>query len=195
MSRPGATDRPGVPFGAGPADVAGGYGGGVGLDQRLLDYLDSGGIAHTGVVLTDYPGYSVIDAIISRYAGVGLTGAVPSGVAGKCVDDYQGSTAGGTKSERPGQGLLAVAGAMQDHRRGGGVSRGSHRGRAEAVVEGGIGAVHDDQCCETHSGGRRSVRPVPGLDETTTSLGWVCILSGPLKRLRGVHPARRCTHQ
>jgi 1-phosphatidylinositol phosphodiesterase len=58
-----------APFNAGPADVAGGYGGGVGMNQRLLAYLNAGGTAHTGVVLTDYLGHSDIDAIISRNPG------------------------------------------------------------------------------------------------------------------------------
>jgi hypothetical protein len=55
-----------TPFGATPADMAGGYGGGAGENQRLLDYLNAGGAAHTGTVMMDYPGYAVIAAIIGR---------------------------------------------------------------------------------------------------------------------------------
>ncbi len=85
-----------APFGASPADMAGGYGGGVGMNQRLLTYLNSGGTAHTGVVLTDYLGHSDVDAIISHNPGVTLAGAVPSGMSGLCLDAFGGTTANGT---------------------------------------------------------------------------------------------------
>ena len=88
-----------APFGAGPADMAAGYGGGVGMNQRLLTYLNTGGAAHTGVVLTDYLGHSDIDAIISRNPGVTLAGAVPSGMSGLCLDDLGGATANGTSAD------------------------------------------------------------------------------------------------
>ena len=52
------------PFGAGPADMAGGYGGGTGENQQALNYLDAGGLTHTGVIMTDYPGHSLVDAIL-----------------------------------------------------------------------------------------------------------------------------------
>lgn len=88
-----------APLGAGPADVAGGYNGGIGMNQRLLTYLTTGGSAHTGVVLTDYLGHSDIDAIISRNPGVVLSGAVPSGMSGLCLDALGGSTANGTAAD------------------------------------------------------------------------------------------------
>ncbi len=72
-----------APFGADPADMAGGYGGGTGINQSLLDHLDGGGAPRTGMVLTDYPGHSLIDAIISRNPGVSLTGPFGSGFSGK----------------------------------------------------------------------------------------------------------------
>ncbi|WP_370076901.1 ricin-type beta-trefoil lectin domain protein [Streptacidiphilus sp. MAP12-16] len=83
------------PFGAGPADMAGGYFGGSGVNQRALDYLNSGGAARTGVVLTDYPGHALIDAIISRNPGASLSGPVASAVSGKCLDDFNASAAPG----------------------------------------------------------------------------------------------------
>lgn len=88
-----------APFNAGPADVAGGYNGGVGMNQRLLTYLNAGGSAHTGVVLTDYLGHSDIDAIISRNSGVALSGSVPSAVSGLCLDALGGSTGNGTAAD------------------------------------------------------------------------------------------------
>jgi len=81
-----------APFGAGPADMAGGYGGGTGENQRLVTYLDNGNAQRTGIVLTDFPGYALIDAIAGRSPGVGLTGPVTSGIAGKCLDDFNSST-------------------------------------------------------------------------------------------------------
>lgn len=58
-----------APFGADPADMAGGYGGGTGENQQLLSYLDAGSVNRSGVVMTDFPGYSLIDAIISHNPG------------------------------------------------------------------------------------------------------------------------------
>ncbi|MFF3457390.1 phosphatidylinositol-specific phospholipase C domain-containing protein [Streptomyces sp. NPDC002730] len=87
-----------APFGATPADVAGGYGGGTGLNQRTVDYLGGGNSARTGIVMTDFPGHALIAAIIRHQPG-GLTGFVPSGLAGKCLDAYNGSGANGTKVE------------------------------------------------------------------------------------------------
>jgi 1-phosphatidylinositol phosphodiesterase len=55
-----------APFGADPADVAGGYGGGTGLNQRLLDFLDGGGTARAGLVFMDFPGHALVDAVIGR---------------------------------------------------------------------------------------------------------------------------------
>lgn len=54
-----------TPFGAGPADMAGGYGGGIGENQQALNYLGAGGLTHTGVIMMDYPGHSLIDAILA----------------------------------------------------------------------------------------------------------------------------------
>ena len=54
-----------APFGADPADMAGGYGGGTGENQQLLSYLTAGSASHSGVVLMDFPGYALINAIIS----------------------------------------------------------------------------------------------------------------------------------
>lgn len=54
------------PFGAGPADMAGGYGGGTGENQLAVDYLGSASLSHTGVVMTDYPGHSLVDAILAH---------------------------------------------------------------------------------------------------------------------------------
>lgn len=75
-----------APFGAGPADVAGGYNGGTGLDQRTMDYLNAGAW-HVGMVLMDFPGHSLVDALI-RHQGGQLAGSITSGLAGKCLDDY-----------------------------------------------------------------------------------------------------------
>jgi len=55
-----------APFGANPAAMAGGYGGGAGENQRLLDYLNAGKATRTGVVLMDYPGHSLVSAILAR---------------------------------------------------------------------------------------------------------------------------------
>lgn len=66
-----------APFGADPADMAGGYGGGTGVNQDLLTYLDGGNLTHTGVVLTDYPGHALIDGIIGRNPGVALADRSP----------------------------------------------------------------------------------------------------------------------
>ncbi len=59
-----------APFGAGPADMAGGYNGGVGEDQQALSYLTSGSVGASGVVLMDYPGYALINAVIGLNPGV-----------------------------------------------------------------------------------------------------------------------------
>ncbi|MGQ4384006.1 phosphatidylinositol-specific phospholipase C domain-containing protein [Streptomyces sp. SAS_270] len=87
-----------APFGATPADVAGGYGGGSGLDQRTLDYLSGGGSGRTGILMTDFPGHALIAAIIRRQPG-GLSGSVSSGLTGKCLDAYGGSDFSGTKAD------------------------------------------------------------------------------------------------
>ncbi|KAA2252406.1 1-phosphatidylinositol phosphodiesterase [Solihabitans fulvus] len=55
-----------APLGAGPADMAGGYFGGTGENQRLLDYLDTSSPTHTGLLRMDYPGYALVAAIIDR---------------------------------------------------------------------------------------------------------------------------------
>jgi hypothetical protein len=60
-----------TPLGAGPADMAGGYFGGTGENQRLLDYLGAGSAAaRTGLVRMDYPGYALVASIIGRNPGV-----------------------------------------------------------------------------------------------------------------------------
>jgi 1-phosphatidylinositol phosphodiesterase len=63
------------PFGAGPADVAGGTWFTTGVDQLALNDLTTGGpstqLTRTGVVLMDYPGYALIAAILGRD---GITG-------------------------------------------------------------------------------------------------------------------------
>ena len=55
-----------APFGAGPAAMAAGYFGGAGENQRALDYLGGTAVSHAGVVMMDYPGHSLIDAILAR---------------------------------------------------------------------------------------------------------------------------------
>ena len=55
-----------TPFGAGPADMAGGYGGGTGENQRAMDYLNGTTLSHAGVLMTDFPGHSLIDAILAH---------------------------------------------------------------------------------------------------------------------------------
>jgi hypothetical protein len=60
-----------TPLGASPADMAGGYFGGTGENQRLLDYLGAGNAAaRTGLVRMDYPGYALVASIIGRNPGV-----------------------------------------------------------------------------------------------------------------------------
>lgn len=54
------------PFGAGPAAMAGGYYGGTGENQRLLDYLNTTNPGHTGLLRMDYPGYAVIAALLAH---------------------------------------------------------------------------------------------------------------------------------
>ena len=58
-----------VPLGADPADMAGGYGGGTGENQQLLSYLAAGSVQRTGVVLMDFPGSALINAIIGLNPG------------------------------------------------------------------------------------------------------------------------------
>ncbi|MDH6115206.1 hypothetical protein P3T36_004125 [Kitasatospora sp. MAP12-15] len=84
-----------APFGADPADMAGGYLGGEGENQHLLDYLDAGGAGKTGVLRMDYPGWAVIAGLIDRNPGIWRTGQVSSGIPGKCLDDYGDSAANG----------------------------------------------------------------------------------------------------
>jgi hypothetical protein len=78
------------PFGSNPADMA------AAMNPRAVDYLNSGATNHVGVVMTDFPGHALISALIRQQNGA-LAGAVPSGIAGKCLDDYNSSaTAGAT---------------------------------------------------------------------------------------------------
>ncbi|MFF9768305.1 phosphatidylinositol-specific phospholipase C domain-containing protein [Streptomyces sp. NPDC014636] len=53
------------PFGATYTQVANGYGGKQGMNQRLLDYLHTTS-GHTGVISMDWPGGRLIDAVIAR---------------------------------------------------------------------------------------------------------------------------------
>ena len=76
------------PFGADPEDMA------KGMNPRTVDYLNSGATTHVGVVLTDFPGHALIAALIRQQSGL-LAGTVPSGLAGKCLDDYNSSTTPG----------------------------------------------------------------------------------------------------
>ncbi|MFF7634473.1 phosphatidylinositol-specific phospholipase C domain-containing protein [Kitasatospora sp. NPDC008050] len=84
-----------APFGADPADMAGGYLGGEGENQHLLDYLNAAGPGKTGVLRMDFPGWAVIAGLIDRNPGIWRTGQVTSGIAGTCLDDYGDSTANG----------------------------------------------------------------------------------------------------
>jgi hypothetical protein len=77
-----------TPFGAGPADVAGA------VNPRAVDFLNSGATNHVGVVLTDFPGHALIAALIRQQSYQQVV-AVPSGLAGKCMDDYNSSTTPG----------------------------------------------------------------------------------------------------
>ncbi|MFJ6901870.1 phosphatidylinositol-specific phospholipase C domain-containing protein [Streptomyces hokutonensis] len=54
-----------APFGATPAGVAGGYGGGTGLNQRVVDRLGGTTTGHTGIVMTDFPGHALVVLITS----------------------------------------------------------------------------------------------------------------------------------
>ena len=72
------------PFGADPADMA------AGMNPRAVDYFNSGATSHVGVVMTDFPGHALIGALIRQQNGL-LAGPVPSGIAGKCMDDYNSS--------------------------------------------------------------------------------------------------------
>ena len=58
-----------APLGPGPAAVAGGYFGGTGVNQRALNYLAGGGVRRTGVVMTDFPGHSLVAAILRCQPG------------------------------------------------------------------------------------------------------------------------------
>ncbi|WP_078963384.1 phosphatidylinositol-specific phospholipase C domain-containing protein [Streptomyces durhamensis] len=62
------------PFGATYTQVANGYGGKQGMNQRLLDHLQTHP-GHTGVISMDWPGGRLIDAIISHNTAVST--AVP----------------------------------------------------------------------------------------------------------------------
>lgn len=53
------------PFGATYTQVANGYGGKQGMNQRLLDYLHTTA-GHTGVISMDWPGGRLIDAIVAH---------------------------------------------------------------------------------------------------------------------------------
>jgi 1-phosphatidylinositol phosphodiesterase len=85
-----------APLGADPADMAGGYLGGTGENQRLLNYLDAGGVTHTGTVMMDFPGYDVTAGLVGLNPGVSLTGAITSGISGKCLDAYHDGASNGT---------------------------------------------------------------------------------------------------
>lgn len=76
-----------APSGANPADMAGGYGGGTGQNQRALDYLSAGNTRRAGIVMMDYPGHSLVGAMI-RLQPRG-PGAIRAGV-GKCLDTLGG---------------------------------------------------------------------------------------------------------
>jgi len=54
-----------APFGADPSMMASGYLFGTGENLRLLTYLNSGAIAHAGVVMMDFPGWAPITDIIA----------------------------------------------------------------------------------------------------------------------------------
>jgi len=57
-----------APFGPGPADVAGGYFGGTGVNQRALAWIRTHP-GRTGVVMMDYPGHALVDAVIGSQPG------------------------------------------------------------------------------------------------------------------------------
>ncbi len=78
------------PFGATPADVA------SAVNQRALDYLDGATTQHVGVVLMDFPGHSLIAALIRQQAGQ-LAATLASGLSGKCLDDFGAGTTAGSK--------------------------------------------------------------------------------------------------
>ena len=84
------------PLGANPADVAGGYSGGTGENQLLLNYLNTSGAPRTGVVKMDFPGYALVTAIINRNPGVTFNGVITSGIGGKCLDDFYNGNSDGT---------------------------------------------------------------------------------------------------
>jgi 1-phosphatidylinositol phosphodiesterase len=78
-----------APFGSNPGQVA------ANENPLLLNYLNAGNAARTGVVKLDYPGYALVTAIVNRNPGVTFSGALTSGISGKCLDDaYDGSSNG-----------------------------------------------------------------------------------------------------
>lgn len=88
-----------APFGAGPAEVAGGDNGYSGVNQRALDHLVSTGLSHVGVVMMDYPGHALIDAILAHSS---TPAPMPTAVeirdaTGKCIDVANSDTANGTR--------------------------------------------------------------------------------------------------
>lgn len=88
-----------TPLGAGPADMAGGYNGGTGENQRLSDYLTANAPSHAGLLRMDYPGYGLIAAILALNPGAQPTGPITSGIAGKCLDDYYDSSSAGAVAD------------------------------------------------------------------------------------------------
>jgi hypothetical protein len=76
--------------------MAGGYSGGTGENQHLLDYLNAGNAPRTGLIKTDFPGYALVTAIANRNPGVTFTGVITSGIAGKCLDAYGNGSTNGT---------------------------------------------------------------------------------------------------
>ncbi|MCX4746132.1 ricin-type beta-trefoil lectin domain protein [Kitasatospora sp. NBC_01287] len=84
-----------APLGADPADMAGGYLGGEGENQRLLDRLDAGAPGKTGILRMDFPGWAVVAGLIDRNPGIWRSGQVTAGIPGKCLDDYTDATAPG----------------------------------------------------------------------------------------------------
>lgn len=84
------------PLGADPAQMAGGYDGGTGENQLLLDYLNAGSVSRTGVIMMDFPGYAVVTAIINLNTDVTFSGVITSGISGKCLDDYYNGNTDGT---------------------------------------------------------------------------------------------------
>lgn len=78
-----------APFGSNPGQVA------ANENPLLLNYLNAGNAARTGVVKMDYPGYALVTAIVNRNPGVTFSGALTSAISGKCLDDaYDGGSDG-----------------------------------------------------------------------------------------------------